>query len=500
MTSNNFPRDKNKDIDGGNHSQLRAAKNTVLLVMLRITGPLFGVILVLALSRFLGSEGLGRYTLAYTFLFVCGSIAPLGLNGVITREGARDYHALEKILANALSIVTIISIALTAGTLLLTGLLKYDADTHTAIIILSLAIIPASLGTLLDGASMALQRAGQIAIATAVEYVLKVGGGIILLVLGYGLNAVLLLIVISRTAACVVQVVLLRRAKVMVGWGWDRSTLRFLIHLAPAFLGISIFATLYWRIDVLMLSQMQPVKDVGYYGAAYRILELAMVLPQSLCASLYPQIATAVQGDLRTLRIIGNTALRYLIALSLPTAVCASLLAKPGLLILYGPGFDAAATTLSVLIFTLIPYGVVRYHSYLLVGANRQRVDFILNVVMSVVNVLLNLVLIPHYSHLGTALATLIAICVYAILQYWYLHRFLPGHGATISLQPSVVIVTALTGACVWFLRDKELMLTIAVGAGVYLIGLLVAGFFTRAELSLFKLDKILAKWGILRT
>jgi len=232
----------------------------------------------------------------------------------------------------------------------------------------------------------------------------------------------------------------------MVGWGGDKTTLRFLVGLAPAFLGISIFATLYWRIDVFMLSQMRPVQDVGYYGSAYRILELAMILPQSLCVSLYPQMATAVRADLRKLRIIGNTALRYLIALSLPTAVCASLLATPGLLMLYGKGFDAASTTLSVLIFTLIPYGVVRYHAYLLVAANKQRVDLTLNIIMSVINVLLNLVLIPRYAHLGAALSTLIAICVYAALQYWYLYRFLPGYAGTISLQPSVVIVTALTG------------------------------------------------------
>jgi len=481
------------------NSQLRVAKNTALLVFLRVVAPLLDIVLVLAVSRFLGTEGLGRYTLAYTFLFVGSAIGPLGLNTVVTRDGARDRTVLNHTLANAISIATVASLLLMLGTMAVASFSNYDIDTRTSIIVLSLAIIPSSIGILLDGACMAMQRADKIAVATAFEYVVKVGGGTALLFMGYGLNEVLFLAVIARTIACVIQAVLLKKSGVTVGWGRDRASIGMLLRLAPTFLGISIFATLYWRIDVFMLSQMRPVEDVGYYGAAYRILELAMVIPQSLCSSLYPQIAAAVQTDVKALKSLGATALRYLMAISLPAAICAALLAEPGLELLYGKGFDAAATTLRVLIFTLIPYSIVRYHAYVLVGANRQQIDLGLNVVMSIVNIGLNFLLIPRYSHLGAAAATLVAISVYAVLQYWYLARCLPGHAAALSLQPPVLVATAITAGCVWLLYDKPLVLTICVGAVLYFCSLLLGGFFTRSELQIMGVSRLLGKGGFPR-
>ena len=75
-------------------SNLRVAKNTLVLVALRVLMPAFAVGLVLTLSRYLGVEGLGRYTLAFSFLYLFNAVAPLGLGAIITRDGARDRGAL----------------------------------------------------------------------------------------------------------------------------------------------------------------------------------------------------------------------------------------------------------------------------------------------------------------------------------------------------------------------------------------------------------------------
>jgi len=80
---------------------------------------------------------------------------------------------------------------------------------------------------------------------------------------------------------------------------------------------------------------------------------------------------------------------------------------------LYGESFGAATSTLSVLIWTVVPYCWVRYHAYVLVAADRQRIDLSLNVLITVLNVVLNLFLIPRYGHLGAAVSTLISVGVY---------------------------------------------------------------------------------------
>lgn len=472
-------------------SSARVAKNTIVLVLLRVLMPALAVSLVLLLSRKLGVEGLGRYSLAFSFLYLFNAIAPLGLAAIITRDGARDRDGLEHLLANATTLGIISSLLMTACMAALSSLLHYDPETGKAILLLSLAILPCTVGSFQDSAFVALERMDYLAIGTIAEYVLKVGGGIGLLLHGYGLEAVLVMAILGRTLGCVISAIFLGKLKVRTMLAFDMELTRHLFRLAPTFLFIGIFATLYWRIDIFMLSKLRPVEDVGYYGAAWRLLELAMVIPQSLCLSLYPRISSCAMHDLDQLARIGSGAIRYLLALALPIAIGITLLAGPVLHLLYGDKFAAAGNTLSVLIITLIPYAIVRYHAYVLLGANHQRIDMNLNIVMSLVNIVLNVILIPIYAHLGAAIATFVSICVYGLLQYIYLTRKLPGHAAPLSLPPVTLFSSALMGVCVWLARDMNLMFVIPMAVIVYGGLMISGGFFSQAELEITGLDRI---------
>jgi O-antigen/teichoic acid export membrane protein len=333
-----------------------------------------------------------------------------------------------------------------------------------------------------------------LACSAIVESVVKVGLGIVALELGYGLAAVVLLTVAGRALACLVATFLLGRCGIRVRFGSDLAMLRKLTAAAPTFLLIAVFATLYWRIDVFMLSRMRPVEDVGYYGAAWRLLELALIVPQSFCLALYPQLAAAVRTDRSEVLRIGRTALRYLTALSLPVAVCVTVLSGPMLALLYGPDFRQAGATLSILMWTLVPYGWVRHHAYVLVAADRQRVDLALNILMTAVNVGLNLVLIPTYGPLGAAVATLVSVVTYAIAQYLYLATSLRGYAAPIVVEPLPALGSILAGVIAWLLRDHGPLLPIAVVPPVYFLLLIASGFFTTTELRVLRLERFAAR------
>jgi O-antigen/teichoic acid export membrane protein len=479
--------------------QARTAQNIAMLIVLRVAMPLLSIALIMAISRLLGAKGLGQFTLAYSYLGVFNAIAPLGLNPVVTRDGAREPSTLHTTLAHAMTLCMAHALVLTALMCGLAVMLDYEPGAKCALLVLSLAIIPCTVGVLLDAASMAIERVDQVAKGIAVEYVIKLGFGIALLLLGFGLQAVLLMSVIGKVMACLVQIRLLQHSRVQVRLGFHRSELRKLLRLAPAFLGISVFATLYWRIDILMLSRLRPVEDVGYYGAAYRILELAMILPQSATMAIYPQIVAAVQCNLGAVRRLGATALRYLTAFTLPTAVCAIALAQPGLALLYGPSFSQAESTLAVLILVLVPYAAVRYHAYVLVSANRQNIDLAINVVMVAINVLLNLWLIPKYSHLGAAIATFVAIVVYASVQWYYLNRSLPGYASTMPTSLPLICATVLAGLAAWMLRSGPLVFAIGIASLVYGCVLIRAGFFLREELAFMGMDRLLLRLKVLR-
>jgi O-antigen/teichoic acid export membrane protein len=164
---------------------------------------------------------------------------------------------------------------------------------------------------------------------------------------------------------------------------------------------------------------------------------------------------------------------------------------------LYGDNFEAAGSTLAILAWSIIPYGVVRYHAYILLAAHRQRIDLWLNIVMSFVNAALNLVLIPLYGHFGAACATFVSICVLGLLQYAYLRRALPGHTAAPSLPPVVILAAALAGAAAWLLRESNIVLALILVAVIYLASLLVGRFFNPSELKFLHLYALMHRIGL---
>jgi O-antigen/teichoic acid export membrane protein len=470
-------------MSASSHSGRRILKNTAALVILRVVMPMLSMVLVFAISRLLGTDGLGEYTLAFTYLYFFVTVAPLGLYSIITRDGAQDAEVLDEILGHSLTLATIASLLLTGVMAGLGPVLGYDQQTCLALAIASLALVPSTLGTLFDGAFIARERMDYLAYAALAENAVKVGLAASALALGYGLMTVIALAVVGRTIASIVAVLLLRSLGIRVFLGRNSEMLRRLLASAPTFVSIAIFSTLYWRIDIFMLSKMGTVEDVGRYGAAWRLLELGLVVPASFCLALYPQLAAAVRSDRAELARLGRMAMRYMGAGSLPIAVWITVMGDDVMRLLYGEAFRDTGATLTVLMWTLVPYGWVRYHAYVLVGANLQRIDLAMNVALTAVNVGLNIYLIPAYGPWGAGMATLLSMIVYALAQVAYLARNAPGTASPLALNFLPLAAALVAGGLTWITTGQPLVVRALLPAAAYLGILLWAGFFDAGEL-----------------
>lgn len=387
--------------------------NAAVLGALKVGAPLCSLLLVLAVSRLLGAEGLGRYSLAYAYLALFSLPGPLGLPTLLTRDGARDRAALGPLLSGAVLLGGGASLLLTMALGGISQMGSYDPATARLLLVVSLAIVPSTLLSYFDAAFLALETARPIAVAALVEHVAKVGLGVAALLGGYGLEGALAAAVMGRAGACAASFAMLRRRGVLVSLRVDPASLRYLAAAAPVFALRAVCATLYWRIDVFLLSHLRQVSEVGYYTAAYRLLDMAILLPQSFCHALYPRVA----GDRGGERRWRAAALGWLAALTTPVAATVTLLAGPLLGFLYGNAFAVAAPTLILLIWTTVPYAWNRYHACLLEAADRQRADLAINAGLLGVNVALNLAAIPRYGAPGAAAVTLVTAIVYGAAQ-----------------------------------------------------------------------------------
>jgi len=168
----------------------------------------------------------------------------------------------------------------------------------------------------------------------------------------------------------------------------------------------------YLRIDQVMVGRLMGEAAVGLYAVAVRITEVFYVIPTIICGSLFPAIINARQISLK----IFNQRLKYfylLLALaSLLIAVPISLLAKPLITLVFGSAYLASAAILKIYIWSSLGLFLGLGINQQLTAENKTRTVFALNLVAMVVNVILNIILIPTIGLTGAAIATLISYSV----------------------------------------------------------------------------------------
>ncbi|MFP9115054.1 flippase [Flavobacterium sp. RHBU_3] len=169
-----------------------------------------------------------------------------------------------------------------------------------------------------------------------------------------------------------------------------------------------IFLTLLNWTDILMLGRYASEKDIGIYNNAFRLGYLSLFFVASMNAIIAPKVSELFyQQNFAEMKKVINRSTQLVIALTLPLCLILIFMGKP-LLGIFGQENVSGATTL-----TLITLGG-------LYNAMTGNVDMILNMTGNqklasyiffggfVINVLLNLYLIPAYGIEGAAGASLI--------------------------------------------------------------------------------------------
>lgn len=178
---------------------------------------------------------------------------------------------------------------------------------------------------------------------------------------------------------------------------------------------IQIINMLYYKIDSVMLSVMRSPKEVGLYMIAYGIIDVVMSVPSMFMTSLMPSLATA---DKETLRRLVNRAFDILAFFALPIAVGGMLLAHEIVLLISSNEFVGAAVPFAILMIGAAFSYLNSVFGFASVAVNKQSRLLKISIMTIILNVLINLVAIPHYGVAGAATATLITEIIACIGVY----------------------------------------------------------------------------------
>lgn len=368
----------------------------------------------LVMLRMLGPAGAGSYAFAGVVVLYLETAAGFGLDTLITRDVARDLTQGPRYLWHAVVLRTLIWATLAPllwlGLLIWDGLAPLGADTLAACGLLILAALPALWAGAVSRLFYAHERMEVPALVTVQTTVMKVALGLAALVAGLGIVGLAGVAVLNNLLTLAVLGFLARRVAFPLPIAFQPALARrMLVEAFPLFCN-NLLAAAFFRVDVLLLQAWQGAAVVGWYTAAYKVVDAALLLPSSLTLALFPAMARQAASARNALERTYHLAVRYLLALAFPLAVGTTALAEPVAALVGGRAFlPHSALALQWLIWFLPLSYVNGVTQYVLIALGRQRSVTVAFLIVVLFNVAANAAAIPLLSYRGAALVTVLS-------------------------------------------------------------------------------------------
>jgi O-antigen/teichoic acid export membrane protein len=183
-------------------------------------------------------------------------------------------------------------------------------------------------------------------------------------------------------------------------------------------------AMMSYNFDSVLLGFLIGPTAVGLYNAAYKPITAALAMPVTFYLGLFPALARTFAESMEEFRQVVVSSLRVTSIFALPLGVLGSFFSAPIIDLLFGPAYANSVPALQVLSWSAVLVTLRGTYKQGLNAAGRAELDLRCAELAVILNVSLNLLLIPRYGILGAALATLAAEALWLITAAWYFNRY----------------------------------------------------------------------------
>ena len=465
-------------------SRVRAVlQNTVYQGAARTIGVITGLITFALLTRYLGPERFGAYSIALTYTGVLAAIAELGMPVLFLKILSLHRKSDEQAIANLTSLRIVASIIVFAIGVGIALLLPYGNDVKFGIAI-------ASIGFILLNFTQYVGVIFQERLKTHLSGLADSVGRLMVLAVTYiGLerNAPLSwyfwAFVIGSFVTFAGTYVLSRKLYSLKLRLRLRSWGPLLRQALPLML-ISLFSLVYFKVDTLILSLLDTSYVVGVYSAAYKYIDVFVTIPAIFGALALPFFTRSTEN--REEQRFGRQFERSLRLILMSGGLLAAVTfveADRFITIFSGTAYSESIIILRILAVAILPLFLGSLCSTALIARNKSYIVAWIFGSTAIISLVLYVTAIDRFSLYGAAVSTVLVEAAIAI--------------ATIAalVQSSIVlihwrialgyIVSVLAlGATLYAAHSLPMVVTIALGIAVYALSLIAFRVVQRHEIS----------------
>lgn len=465
----------------------RIAKNIGISGISQITVAILTFFLLIYIARFLGEAEFGIYSFAISFTSLFTIFADIGISQLIIREISRDENLTDEYLINSFIIKFILAFITFALISITINLMGYPQNVIKIVYLFGIYTILVSFAQMFISIFQAYEKMEYAALILILEKIILISLGIFVMISGKGLTELGLVYVFAGIIEVLIAIIItsfkISKPKPEINLStWKKLT----IGSIPFGLN-TMFALLFFKIDTVLLSILKDDVVVGIYNAAYNpILALSFIVSGIITSTIYPVMSryfTISKDSLETITLISS---KYLAIIGFPITIFCLVFADILIDFFYAGNFIDSIGAFQILALCIPIRLVSTITGTHLTSINKQGLRTLSVSICAILNIILNLILIPYISYIGASIATVLSELSLYFIFIFFIDRYYKKIGISkILLKPLIASLTM--GIVLIYLKDFNIIINIILAALIYLVVLIILNTFTKRDKILFK-------------
>lgn len=399
----------NTKINFGSQAFKKYFANTSWLFTEKVVRLVVGFFITIYIIRYLGPAEFGLLSYAISFVGLFAAIATLGLDNITVRELVKVPENQNEILGSAFFLRLFGALISLLLIVIITLIISESEYTTTLIFIIAFSTIFQSFNVIdFYFQSKVLSKFSVYVRLSA--FTITTTLNLLLILFHYSLIYFAVVTSIESVSFAVgFNIVYKFNKQIILKWQFVKERAKQLLQDSWPLILSGLVISIYMRIDQVIIKNMLNNEEVGFYAVAVKLSEAWYFVPMAISTSLFPAVINAKKVS----EILYQNRLQKLydilawiaIGISIPV----TFFAKDIIKILYGPEYLPSAAVMTIYIWAGVAVFLGVASGQYLINENLTKIAFFRTFIGMIINVILNLALIPVMGITGSALATLIS-------------------------------------------------------------------------------------------
>jgi O-antigen/teichoic acid export membrane protein len=392
-----------------NQGFMRYFTNTSWMFGEQMLRMISGVFVGIWVARYLGPTQFGIFSYATAFVAIFSSIAKLGLDGILVRDLVNEPDKRDIYLGTAFWLKIIGAVLIFLVIVAVVAFTKNNTTTNIYILIIASGIVFQSF-EVVDFYFQSKVLSKFVSISKITQLILSSLLKVYLVLSGADLFWFVLISLFDQVTLAITLSIVYKYQRIGNFYcSFNKNLAKGLLKDSWPLIFSGLVIAIYMRIDQIMIKEMLGEKEVGIYSAAVRLSEVWYFVPIIITNSIFPAILSAKNNDLELYYNRLQRLYNFSVWLAILIAVPISIISNWLVVFLYGEAYAKSGSVLAIHIWTGVFVFLGVASSSWLTSENLQKFAFYRTLAGAIVNVLLNIILIPECGIVGAAIATLVA-------------------------------------------------------------------------------------------